>query len=193
MNFPAALTSTLRKVGLVGASVLALLAGAGVTAGIQAARSYRSAPEKLDGDEPPRDGIEEVAVLIGASWCSASKMPGFDKRIPEVFTTLHNEARSRGHPFSTIGVSLDLGPVEGIRWLSSLGRFDQVISGRSWTNTGYVQYVLSDSNARKGVPQLVVLQRHVTRQAWGIEVGRDSVLERLVGPSAIMGRARVAQ
>lgn len=189
MTLAKALIQKVRSVGILGASVIALSAGAASAIVFQRAGSPKGPQETLSGDQLPQDGIEEVAVLIGASWCSASKVPGFASSIRGVMATLHKEARTRGHAFSTVGVSLDWGPKQGMRWLDTMGAFDELIVGRNWGNDAAIQYVWRDPHARPAVPQLVLLRRHVLRVHGRIEFGSDSVLERIVGPALIMKRA----
>lgn len=129
-------------------------------------------------------GRELAVVLVGASWCAASKEKGFDSVIASTFAGLRRQASARQARFAAIGVALDWDVSEGVKFLNSFGDFDEIEVGRDWLNAGYDRYVHTVQGVN-GVPQIVVILRDVTRRGSVISLGKDSVLASVVGPQAI--------
>jgi hypothetical protein len=187
----------MRRLSVYTVCILGLVVGVGIQTII--ARPNRSSirptgAENLNKNAPPDTGAQEVAVFIGASWCTATlRSPALRDSLPIVFRRLAMEATARHHKFSRIGVSLDVPPQTGLDWLSKYGPFDQLIVGGGWGNFGVVNMIWSDSASQAALPQLIVFSRDILATSPRIVFGPVTVRERLYGPGPIMRRSLGSQ
>jgi hypothetical protein len=106
-------------------------------------------------------GPELVLVFIGSSTCGPSNQPGLPEKVEEIKLLLQARARADSQAFTTIGIARDWDVEAGIGHLRRFGRFDEVIAGRNWINTGLLRYVWEDVPGQAATPQLLVLERRV--------------------------------
>lgn len=105
---------------------------------------------------------EYIILVISSSTCLASSTRGFDdavRRIPELAReqlTGQPEAVAR-----TIGVALDQDPGQGVKYLSTLGEFDELVAGGGWLNTATEKYLWGVHALDALTPQVVLLRRRV--------------------------------
>jgi hypothetical protein len=69
--------------------------------------------------------------------------------------------------------------------LQPLEEYDEVSVGSNWANLAAVRYIWSDTTATPGLPQVVLVERHVLPGARSIGVGPERILGRVVGADAI--------
>ena len=148
-------------------------------------RPVRSAAPRREGTTSALGGDEIVTVFIGASFCGATKTPGLPQVIERMKQSLRDGAQKDHKRLVTVGVALDWAPEDGIEFLKHFGRFDELHTGRNWLNIGAVDYIWRGVPGTAGLPQVVVLERHVTQEKTGLAVTEDRLLRRLVGADQI--------
>lgn len=104
-------------------------------------------------------GRQIVLVFFGSSTCRASQGPGLRKLIRTAKASVQAQARENGADFITIGVALDWRADRGIEFLEDFGVFDELSSGRSWSNSLALRYLWGAFPGRGATPQLVVVER----------------------------------
>ena len=135
-------------------------------------------------------GDQLVVVLIGSSTCGASKMGGFANAVRTVKGGVSEQARSEGSLYESIGVSVDWDPNVGARWLDSLGRFDEIVTGMNWLNEGALHLIWLAPGGTAALPQVQVFRRHIEVSPSGISVTEQELLLRIVGAGRIIQWAR---
>ena len=131
-------------------------------------------------------GDEIVAVFIGSSTCGATRRSGLPAAWDSLAKELASQATARGESFTTVGVAVDWDPVVGIKFLTGFSRFDEVSAGNNWLNMGAVQYIWRGVPGLPSIPQVLVIERHVTEGTTTMDVGSDHLLARRVGWKEIM-------
>lgn len=132
----------------------------------------------------PRDYL--VAVFISASFCGANNHPGFRSGVKSLMSELEAVAPSLGYDLvQTVGVSIDVGPDEGIEYLDQFGQFDEVVSGANWVNTGSLKYLL-ETNTRLAIPQVILIRRRIDHQRRSLKVLDEEVVSVLRGVDQII-------
>jgi hypothetical protein len=140
-----------------------IVAGLGVTSAfisrqIVLTRQDRSKPVMW---QDIKTGRELVLVFLGSTGCSASRATGFDTTWTKIQTLIRQGTQSsKWNRISTVGVAIDWLPSEGLDYLRSIGRFDEVIAGRNWLGSGVDRYVRG-TGAVPATPQILVLERTV--------------------------------
>jgi hypothetical protein len=94
-------------------------------------------------------------------------------------------ARRAGYHFVGIGVALDWVVDDGVRKLSKLGDFDEVIVGGNWMNTG-IRLFVGTRGPELTIPQIVVFLQERTVSREGVEAGPLRELRRVVGLPEMM-------
>jgi len=110
-------------------------------------------------DNVTDDATELVAVLITSSACGFCTLDNTKSMMGETIDRLNLKADSMGIGFMTIGVELNWVPEKGIKHLSEISSFDEIITGNSWFNTGGLKYIFDDIPGTPMVPQLVLTKR----------------------------------
>jgi len=130
---------------------------------------------------------ELVVIFFGISGTDGS--PSFQKTIRDMKQSLAVATHLQQMNLVTRGVSLDTDVEEGRRDLATLGAFDEVSLGGNWTNSSVVRYLgptMSTGNPKGGIPQVVVLEREVTRDgASSMSIGPERELARFIGMADI--------
>jgi hypothetical protein len=106
-------------------------------------------------------GAELVMIYIGASTCRSSNRPGLPGAVEQLKLRLAERARSGGRSFTTLGIARDWDTQAGIRHLGRFGRWDEVIAGRNWVNTGLLRYMWEDLPGSAETPQVVIVDRRL--------------------------------
>jgi hypothetical protein len=134
-----------------------------------------------------RSGKELVLVFIGSSSCGADRVPGFDHTIEQMKVAIAERASHSGYRLDVVGVALDWGVKDGLRFLSRYGSFDEVMIGRNWLNAGVIQFIWNDlPKGPVALPQVLVLRRRVGVRNASIEVGPSEFLYRAMGTKEII-------
>jgi hypothetical protein len=135
------------------------------------------------GFGPAANGPERemVFVFIGSPTCAWSDPPVLREVVGEIDAALALRASEWGYAFSSVGVAQSQSATDGLKYLSRVGRFDEVTAGRSWRNTGLIRYVYRDFRGIPMTPQVLVLDLDLLFEAGG----REELLVRKVGLSSI--------
>ena len=140
---------------------------------------------------PIKTGTELVMVFIASSTCTGAKDPELKNALERVRRGLKREAREKKQVFTSIGISLDWSIDAGVQMLDSFGPFDEIAVGRGWMNTGAVKFLWEDLPGEAAVPQLVVVERVVTKDR-AIHVTGERVRYRKIGAPGIATWSRLA-
>jgi hypothetical protein len=108
--------------------------------------------------------IEVLFVVIGSSTCGISASPTSRAALASAWQSIHREAESIGLPFRSIGIAVEHNLASGLRFLNSLGDFDEISVGRAWDNTAAWRYTVSAFGGRAVVPQILVMVRRTDPQ-----------------------------
>lgn len=128
------------------------------------------------------EGSEVLVVLIGSSRCVASRQPMLVTALKTLRTRIVDIAANRSVQVSFVGVALDDIVVDGLKWLTAVGPFDEIGVGRNWLNSYMIHLVHRELRGDAAVPQLIFLRRVVSANRAGmVFVGADEVLLREVG------------
>jgi hypothetical protein len=160
-------------------SYLGLLASIVLAATPLAAQQYHPPMTGIDGDEI-------IAVFITSSGCVASRQPELPGSLESIKLALAERGRAQAFRFSIIGVALDWDPMTGVEHLGAFGRFDELVAGRNWWNSGAAAYIWRDVPGSAVTPQLVVVRRTSQLQPGGIRISREEPFLRLLGTREIM-------
>ena len=139
--------------------------------------------------EPARahaEGRELLLVAIVSATCVWSNLPEVSTAIRTAKGLVAQQADERGVGFAAIGVAKNVSAMEGIRHLAQHGRFDEVMAGRGWYNTGVIQFIYGDIAGLAGTPQLVVLEQEVALRGGKRTVMNRRELDRVVGADQIV-------
>lgn len=160
-------------VGLSGALVVTLYGSRLMSTGPQT--------RAMPGGAAAFTGDEIVAIFVGASFCGATSAPDLPQVLEDMRRSLGTRASEEHKRLVTVGVALDVSPDDGLKFLSHYGRFDEVLAGRNWLNTGAIDYIWRDTPGAASLPQLIVLERHVDEGKTSISVGTDHLIRREIG------------
>ncbi len=139
---------------------------------------------------PIEDGEELVLVFIASSTCRGVRNPGLRTAVRRILKDYRALNRERGARFIAIGVATDWDIRKGMRLLEHFGRFDEVLLGRGWLNSGVVKYVWGDLPGGAGIPQIVLVRRQIRVTDAGLRVMSEEVLFRKIGGQNIVNWAR---
>lgn len=131
-------------------------------------------------------GIELVAVYIGANDCVPCHDANMKNAFRKMKDMLAERSAKKGQRFAVTGVSLDWDVETGIKFLSDIGPFDQVIIGKNWTNNAALEYIWNDPSGQPAIPQIVIFQREVRETEGRISMSGFRVLKRQFGAKGII-------
>lgn len=138
----------------------------------------------------PPEEVEEIketlAVLVTAGFCIASQREELTQAWPTILGSLAAKADEDGSRLRTLGVSIDVDPLEGIEALSRYGTFDEISSGSNWANLGVRTYVWESLPGQAAIPQVLVVSRTLRQGPEGHQVLDEEVVDRMVGIAAIV-------
>jgi hypothetical protein len=132
------------------------------------------------------NGVELIAVYIGAEFCGPCHDPQFKKALRKLKTILDDRAAKAQQSFSVTGVSTDWEVEKGIKYLGSIGPFDEIIAGKSLFNHAASEYIWKDSSGSPVVPQLVLIEREVNYKDGRVLISNCRVLGRRLGTAEII-------
>lgn len=132
------------------------------------------------------NGVELIAVYIGAEFCGPCHDPQLKKAIRKMKTILSERAAKEQQSFSVTGVSTDWEVEKGVQYLRSIGPFDEIIAGKSLFNQAASEYIWKDSSGTPVVPQLVLIEREVSYKDGRALISNDRILDRHIGTIEII-------
>ncbi len=133
-----------------------------------------------------KEGSEILVVLIGSSRCAASRQPVLVAAMKALRERIVGVAAKNGMQVAFVGVALDDNLSTGLKWLVSVGPFDEIGVGRNWLNSYMIHLVHRDLPGDAAIPQLIVIRRAVSSTRAGtVLVGSDDIVAREVGLDGI--------
>ena len=121
---------------------------------------------------PPGQGVDvyrpatvqnengEIAfIYIGSSSCVWSNQPELIDIIGKLKLMLASRAEINGLGFAAVGIARDMVTSNGIAHLQKFGAFDEVMSGRGWSNIGVQKYIFDAIPGPAATPQILVVVR----------------------------------
>lgn len=120
-------------------------------------------------------GPELALIYIGSSGCSPSNREPLPEMVEALKLRLREKAHAGDRSFTTIGIARDWSVEAGMDHLRKFGRFDEVMAGRNWLNTGVSAYVWDGVPGRASTPQVLLVHRWVENGASGEEGGGYAV------------------
>lgn len=140
----------------------------------------------------PKSGSELVLVFIGASTCGACQSPEVARALRAIAKDVRTRAAMEGSGFATEGITTDTDLERGIRFLSDMHMFDEIVAGRGWLNSGAMRWIWT-SGGRAAEPQVILVRRDLDVQREGITLKSEEVVERVVGSFDLIDRAHTDQ
>lgn len=130
---------------------------------------------------------ELVAVVISASFCLANGVDGFHEAVERIPRLLRAQIDNRPEMVTrVVGVAVDPDPETGAEYLVHLAEFDEVIAGGSWLNTGTEKFLWGRYALGGSIPQIVVLQRTVTRPQGFVVLESERLVRTIAGADKII-------
>jgi hypothetical protein len=80
-------------------------------------------------------GTQLVAVVVGSSRLGSLADRAIVDSLRGCLGSARELARGRNLDLVSIGSAVDQSPDVGLRWLSRIGDFDEVVAGQGWTGT----------------------------------------------------------
>lgn len=138
-----------------------------------------------------REGSELTMIYIGSSGCAPSNLKGLPEAVEELKVEVRDKAGRNGRGFTAIGVARDWDVDAGLDHLRKFGKFDEVMAGRNWLNSGVRRYVWEEIPGEAATPQVLVVERFVgdpAPAAQGIQYGikDERIIIRKVGADEIL-------
>ena len=132
-------------------------------------------------------GTEIVMVYVGATSCGPCHAPEVKAALEAAKVALAERAEREGKTFVAVGVATDYIVEEGVEFLASSGRFDEIIVGRNWLNSASLAHLWRSEGVEDrvvGLPGVVVFEQDV---AFGeiVEASEPRYLVELTGASDI--------
>jgi thiol-disulfide isomerase/thioredoxin len=143
-----------------------------------------AADESPPSDAPQElvDGNELVLVYFGATNCGPCREPSVKAAVMKAKSVFAERAAAQHRPYATIGVALDTDVEKGIKYLKSVGPFDEVSVGRSFDNSAVLALMISDDeDAMMGIPQLIIYERTIEHRSRTIVASAPKILVRVPG------------
>ncbi len=170
----------------LGVSARAACVVAAVVIGLSlAASGCRQEARYEPNYDSTREGLQVVAVYIGARWCGPCQETALKQAVERMKPLLAKQAESKGRPFSIIGVATDPSVKEGLAYLAECGKFDEVSVGRFFHNSLFTQHVWGVDSRYQAVPQVIVFEQQVSEASPGLKMGAPRYLARHSGAKTI--------
>ncbi len=111
-------------------------------------------------------GDELVMVYIGSPFCGYCNSPEMPEFIEAAKLKGKSLADSLGMNYVVYGLAISWSAYEGMDHLKKFGLFDEMMLGRSWSNSAAIKYIHTDiPSGRVGaVPQVVYTTREIMYQ-----------------------------
>jgi len=126
------------------------------------------------------DSTKAIVLVVRPS-CGVCNDPS----LPAAWEAIVQGFSDQGQDVYRIGVVTSSLAGDGLTFLRRFGEFHEVIAGGGWAGLGSLHYLFRDLGGPAGVPQVVVLDRQVTRQTSGVSV-IERVVRRHVGLGEIL-------
>ncbi|MGB3543837.1 hypothetical protein [Rubrivirga sp.] len=110
-------------------------------------------------------GTELVMVYVGATSCGPCHSPELKSALEMAKVALAERAEREGKTFVAVGVAIDYIVEEGIEFLASSGRFDEIVVGRNWLNSASLAHLWRSEGVEDrmvGLPGVVVFEQQVS-------------------------------
>lgn len=130
-------------------------------------------------------------VIVLSSLCAEARKPAFRNAVRRLAAGVERRARLEGLRFVTIGVSLDVSLDDGLKALAGLVPFNELSVGNSWLNGAAQTFVWSTVPGLPAIPQVVVVERHISVRENGLAFGGYSLRGRMVGTDEIKDGLRL--
>ncbi len=131
-------------------------------------------------------GREWQVIFVASSHCPACNVPGLRQAVVDMIWELDRQVRSIGDKPTTLAAVTDDRHEDAIGFIRDYGEFDELHLGRNWLNQSVLKYMLRDHPGTGATPSVLIVTRAVELTGDGsFMVGPDSVVTRLVGPTAI--------
>ena len=137
------------------------------------------------GRRAPSERGELFAVYVGADDCGPCHDAELKRALRKMRPVLAGRAEREGRAFFMTGVALDSEAGKGVRFLSRLGNFDEIIAGRGWKNHAAIEYLWGDTSAELGIPQLIIVEREMKNVEGRLVPSGSKIMARYVGPKTI--------
>lgn len=130
---------------------------------------------------------EYIILVMSSSTCLASATRGFDEAVRKIPELAREQLAGQPEAVArTIGVALDQDPARGVKYLSTLGEFDEIVAGGGWLNTATEKYLWGVHSLDAVTPQVVLLRRRVRYLAGGPVVEGETVERAINGAVDVM-------
>lgn len=133
-----------------------------------------------------QSGAEVLVVLVVSSQCGPSRSPHLREAFYRIKESAFERSQVEGKQFGTIGISLDIEPHDGLRFLGAFGSFDEVGAGRGWLNTGATAFMIRGLTGQLATPQVVIVEREIEAEETHLRIGQERLVARYVGLDAIL-------
>lgn len=130
-----------------------------------------------------------AVVLLTSPDCSASDARAIGAVLRPYVDSVRARLASDSVEIRTIGVSVDRDPQRAFDHLALFMSFDEYAIGGDWTNTAAQRFAVSALSGPLGVPQVILISRHVSAHPGNV-VGPDSLIARLLGVDGLTRWAR---
>lgn len=153
----------------------------GYAAGL-AAGHFRSPGEDFFSQRLAQDPFSEgeksqvLVIFIGSRSCAACQTPGLREAVSGIVQTIAHDAAAGGFRFHAIGVSVDGTIDSSLDFIREFGPFHEISVGGGWLNLVMVEHVYRDGLTIPGVPQLIVVWRHMDIEEETVRVGDPELL-----------------
>ena len=151
-----------------------------------AAQDYVPAAER-DAAFQGSDGTELVMVYFGATHCGPCHAPEIKAAVEAAKVALAERAEADGKTFSAVGAALDYGVADGVAFLASSGRFDEIVVGRNWINSASLTHLWRadrPEGSTIGLPSVVVFEQDLATRD-GISASAPRYVAEITGADAI--------
>ncbi len=142
-------------------------------------------------DDPDYYGVESgtelVMVYVGATSCGPCHSPELKSALEAAKVALAERAEREGKTFVAAGVALDYVVEEGVEFLASSGRFDEIVVGRNWLNSASLAHLWRSEGVEDrvvGLPSVLVYEQEVSFGE-AVEASDPRYLVELKGADAI--------
>lgn len=134
-----------------------------------------------------QSGTELVMVYVGSTSCGPCHSPEVKSALEAAKVALAERARREGKTFVAVGVATDYIVEEGIEFLASSGRFDEIVVGRNWLNSASLAHLWRSEGVEDrvvAIPGVVVFEQEVSLGEI-VEASEPRYLVELAGADAI--------
>lgn len=141
-----------------------------------------------------QEKTELVLIYIGNSECPAAN----HQLMPESVKTIKNKLKTIASVdsirFVSIGIANENIRPSEFEHLSKFGKFDEIIIGNDWSNSGVLKYVYDNFNGPSATPQVIISLRTFNnigseKSAFYRGISSEMILHRRIGVKSIVDLA----